>query len=476
MAYRFHDYWIAETLRLRESLWGPLEDSSEAGQARIGSGPFSSRVLERARLLATREGLDKILAHWRQAATLMLWAFAAAAIVTGAIAASATLGGGDRPVNLAMAVSGLLGLNLLTLFLWIVSFGLRAGESSSLLADLWLRLTKSLARGPDAALAPRALLEIIARQKASRWSAGIMSHGWWALALLSAVVMLVLLLALRRYQFQWETTLLSPDTYVAIVQSLGWLPSLLGFAQPGPDIVRMSDGQHVLPEAVHALWSSWLLGVITVYGLLPRIALLALSWIMVRKRMRNLSIDPSLPGIAELHERLMPTSINTGIDALAPAILPAHAAGPARVAEAGATCILGIEIPDDLEWPPFAVPGHVHNIGIIESREDRRTALEMLRRHPPERLLVYCDGRQTPDRGTLALLAEFRGLSAAVCVGVVPEHDGATRRMQWQQALLNAGFDAEALCFAPGSGAEWINTTAPSAHADAAPVRPGGAT
>src|SRR5690606_2720507 len=271
MAYRFHDYWIAETLRLRESLWGPLDDASEAGQARVLKGPFSTRVLERAHLLAKREGLDEIVARWRQAATLLLWVFAAAALLAGALAASATLGSGDRPVNLAMAVGGLLGLNLLTLFLWLISFGLRAGESGSLLADLWLRLTKWLARGPDAALVPRALLELIARQKASRWSAGLISHGWWALAILSSLATLIVLLALRRYQFQWETTLLSPDTYVAIVQGLGWLPSIFGFGQPDAELVRLSDGQHVLPESVHALWSSWLLGAITVYVVLPRI-------------------------------------------------------------------------------------------------------------------------------------------------------------------------------------------------------------
>src|SRR5690606_23042223 len=188
-----------------------------------------------------------------------------------------------------------------------------------------------------------------------------------------------------------------------------------------------------------------------------------------------INLDASLPGIAELHERLMPTSINTGIDTPAPMPTSTRAAGPALVGEAGAFCIVGIELPDDLDWPPFPLQDQVHNLGIIESREERRAALDMLRRHPPERLLAYCDSRQTPDRGTLALLVEFRNLSSTMCVGIIPEHDGATRRTQWQQALLSAGCDAEALCFAPGSGALWLSeATALSARPAALPDRSGG--
>ena len=271
MTYSFDDHWITETLRLRESLWGPLEDSAEAGRARVEGGTFNQRLLTRSRMLARREGLDETLKRWRQAARLMLLLFAAAALVAGFCAAAGALGRGGS-VNLALALTALLGLNTVTFLLWLLSFGMRTGASGSLLANAWLKLTHKLARGPDAALLPRALLELLSRQHLQRWSAGLLSHGLWLLALIAALLTLLALLATRRYTFQWETTLLSPDAFVHIVHALGLLPSLLGFAQPSAEIIRMSDGQNELPEAAHALWSAWLIGVVVVYGLLPRLA------------------------------------------------------------------------------------------------------------------------------------------------------------------------------------------------------------
>lgn len=158
MSQRFFEHWITETLRLRESLWGPLEDSAEAGLARAGNGSFPERVAHRARLLAQREGLDTVVQRWRQAARIVLISFMVLAVLAGATAAAGALGNGTRPVNLAMAIMGLLGLNLLTLVLWGLSFGMRGGDTGSLLADAWLNLTRKLARGPDAALAPERYL------------------------------------------------------------------------------------------------------------------------------------------------------------------------------------------------------------------------------------------------------------------------------------------------------------------------------
>src|SRR3546814_8950143 len=45
----------------------------------------------------------------------------------------------------------------------------------------------------------------------------------------SMLVTLLALLSARRYQFNWETTLLSPDAFVSITSWLGGLPGLLGF-------------------------------------------------------------------------------------------------------------------------------------------------------------------------------------------------------------------------------------------------------
>src|SRR5690606_826914 len=112
----------------------------------------------------------------------------------------------------------------------------------------------------DAALAPRALIEVLGRNGALRWVLGSVSHGVWTSAFLSLLVTLLAMLSVRRYGFNWETTLLSSDTLVHLTTALGWLPAQLGFATPSSEVIRASNGLQVLPDSAQALWSGWLIG------------------------------------------------------------------------------------------------------------------------------------------------------------------------------------------------------------------------
>lgn len=456
MTYRFDDFWLAETLRLREALWGPLEDSTEAGRARAQGGDFSARVLIRARLIAAREGLDTALARWRRIARLAGVLFIAGALLAGIAAAGTALGDGGRPVNIALALATLLGLNAVTFLFWLASFGMPGNGAGSLLADAWLKLTKRLARGPDAALLPRALLELLARRQMTRWSAGVISHGLWVLAMMSALVALLMLLSARRYSFQWETTLLSPDVFVSLVHGLGALPALLGFPHPDAELVRASGDAGNLPEYAHALWSTWLIGTVAVYGLLPRTIALLVSWIVVKRRTAGLSIDAALPGIAELHERLMPPSMAAGIDAPPPPAIQTALQPPRLHATVVLRGVVGIELPQDIAWPPAGLQPGTGDFGIVDTREERRRLLDTLRLQPAQRLLVCCDARQTPDRGTVALLSELASLADAVQVALLPETGAATRSSQWRRQLLQAGFTPDQLPASASAALEWL--------------------
>ena len=87
---------------------------------------------------------------------------------------------------------------------------------------------KNFARDAKAAQLAPALLLLLQRQKLNRWALGVLVNGLWLLAMLSALVMLLMLMATRRYGFVWETTLLGADTFVAMTQALGALPRLAG--------------------------------------------------------------------------------------------------------------------------------------------------------------------------------------------------------------------------------------------------------
>ncbi|MDN5844599.1 MAG: DUF2868 domain-containing protein, partial [Alcaligenaceae bacterium] len=214
----FRTLWQAEAIRLRETHWGPLEDTAELRRAGRPGLDLSGRIALRAELLATRDGLAAHLAHWRQGARLAAVVLLIIAALAGAGAAWGALGSGQQPVNLARALLALLGLHAVTFLLWLLSCWPGAAPASGL-SQAWLWLTRKLVRGPDAALASQALTGLLARARAWRATLGGISHSAWTVAFISALLALLLLLSTRRYTFQWETTLLSPESFVALAHA-----------------------------------------------------------------------------------------------------------------------------------------------------------------------------------------------------------------------------------------------------------------
>ena len=440
--HTLRNHWLAETIRLREAHWGPLSDSQEVRLASTAPTDLGGRILLRARLLAERTGLAKAADRWHHGARLTLLIAALLALLAGAGAAITALGDGLRPVNIMWAAGGLLGLHALTFLLWLASLALRSKQSAGL-GQIWLWATRKLARGPDAALAPQALTGLLARQGILRWLLGGVSHGLWLLALLASLVTLLLLLSTRRYGFAWETTILSPETFVSLTHGLGQLPSLLGFAMPDAATIRSSDGLQVQTTAAQTLWSSWLTGLIVVYGIVPRLAGLLICLLKARSACQHLRIDPSLPGHASLRARLMPSTQTLAPDADQPVrAAPRIHAAPTTIT--GDAVLTAVELPADLSWPPSDLPANIQTTAVLDSREQRHALLDALRLHTPARLLVACDARQTPDRGTLALIVELAALAGATKIWLQASEQ-STRTSAWLQRLQDTGLTADAI-------------------------------
>ena len=58
--------------------------------------------------------------------------------------------------------------------------------------------------------------------------------------MLSALTLMLLLMATRRYGFVWETTILSADVFVSATHALGVVPGWLGFSGPTEAMIRAS--------------------------------------------------------------------------------------------------------------------------------------------------------------------------------------------------------------------------------------------
>jgi hypothetical protein len=458
------DLWLAETVRLREEHWGPLEDQDAARQARRADVPLEDRVLLRARLVARREHLDQRVKDWRRGAAFAAALLLVASLLAGAAAAWGALGDGTRVVNIVWAVGALLGLHALTFLLWLASFVAGSAFLGAGLGRAWLWLTRKLARGPDAALAPQALLALLARAGASRWLFGAISHLVWLAALSAALVTMLAVLSTARYRFAWATTLLAPDTFVDLTRTLGWLPARLGFAMPGVDMVRLSDGVHALPPEAQAQWAWWLIGVVVVYGLLPRLIAWIASVLCLRRALQGLRVDMALPGYAALRTRLQPAAESLQQEGAAPIPDPAHAARIASdaIPPTGDQAVLaGLELPGDMQWPPSDVPAPVRVAGNLDSREQRHALLDALASAPARRLLIACDARQTPDRGTLALIADLAGKAAQTRVWLLtgqPAARAGDRTGAWRAKLIETGMTAEAVMRDGDEALRWLGS------------------
>ncbi|MGE1174417.1 DUF2868 domain-containing protein [Pseudomonas sp. BW7P1] len=426
--------WLTETVRLREEHAGPLDDPEANRLARAAGGDLSGRIQRRALWLAERDGLTSALRHWLQGARLALVLLAILAGLSGAGLAFAALG--QTPVNVFWALGSLLGLNLILLLSWALGL-IFAGEHGATLGRLWLWLSEKLARDAKAAQLAPALLLMLQRQKLNRWALGTLVNGLWLLAMVSALVLLLTLMATRRYGFVWETTILSADTFIDMTRALGALPALLGFNVPTVDMIRASGDTALNIESARQAWATWLVGVLVVYGVLPRLLLALLCFWRWSRGKAALRLDLNLPGYAQLRERLMPTSERLGVTDPEPAHLHRVESAVGELASDGAL-LVAIELDDQHPWPP-ALPKNVGNAGILDSRESRNKLLEQLSRFPPARLAIACDPRRSPDRGSLALIAELARNAAATRIWLLQAPPGqaldAERLGDWHVAL-----------------------------------------
>ena len=448
---RLDRLWLTEAIRLREEQAGELEDNEANRRARAGGGSLAERIQARALLLAERDGQLRALRQWLQGARLALAALLLLAVLSGIGLAVAALGDGQRPVNVFWALGSVLGLHLLLLLGRILGL-LLARDNAGALGRLWLWLSGKLARDARAAQLAPALLLLLQRQRLSRWGLGVLVHGLWLLALLAALLSLLALLATRRYGFVWESTILGSDTFIALTRGLGALPALLGFGLPDTELIRASGASALASEAARHTWAGWLLGVLLVYGLLPRLLLMLLCLWRWRRGCAALRLDLGLPGYGLLRERLQPGSERLGICDAAPARLQQAQTGPGPAQSQGAL-LVAVELDDHRPWPPTLPPG-IDDAGVIDSREQRQRLLEQLSRFPPARLAIACDPRRSPDRGSLALLGELSRCAGATRIWLLPPPPGESldceRLGDWHSALEQlhlAHSDSAPLCW-----------------------------
>ena len=464
-ASRFEALWLAETIRLQEleGHSGPLAISgTDQLPASMQEDNLEQWLLLRAQRHAQAQGLQSRIQAWTHSARLLLLVLLCLSLVSGVGAAFGFFGSDVRSVNVIWTLIGLIGVHFLALLLWLFGGRLSGGSLGRLwfwASAHWPRGSQQRDFGTEAKLA-RALARLTQANGLGQWTLSSITHSAWLLALLASLVTMLLALSLRNYSFVIETTILSEGVFTDFVVGFGYLPSLLGFAIPDAAMISSALSGDVLAqsEVARRAWASWLSGGLIVYAILPRFLVWFVSilrFVVLRSRLR---LDLSAPGFAE-HAR-HPGASRGIVDAASTPPTQLQIAAQHRVQGQG-SALLGLELGKPLQWPPLELSpssvGHLFT-EIVESREQRREVLKTLSARPPKALLVACDARLSPDRGSLHYLVELSNCASELRIWLpqVSGQGASARLALWQESLAGIGLAPAAIMTVDVDALAWV--------------------
>lgn len=461
----FEAAWLTEAVRLRELAEG---DAVAFFDDLPGTEPAQQQrwLQQRASHIADVEGLAPRVQGWRRNARLVFAVLLVLAVLGGGSAALGFFGAQNREINVLWTLLGLIGIHLAALLLWLFMLVSQRGSGGGTLGRLWLWLVEHLPQRPAKAAGPdyvmQALSAIMTRSGLGQWWLSAVTHSLWLLALLTTLLVMLLSLSLRSYGFVLETTILSPTVFTEFVQGFGWLPSRLGFAVPDPAMITAAlDPAVSQSEATRRAWSSWLAGGLVVYAILPRLLVWALTLLRIGMLNKSLQPDLALPGYGDLLCRATQSRQDPGIVDAAPGPYSSLRLAPPHRVPGGVALLVGLELHADISWPPLSLSATKTSFRVgevVDTREQRRAVLAELKSTPVTRLLVACDMRVSPDRGSLSWLVDLSALVGEIAVWLLDGGaDAAAREQVWRDSLTAIGLPETHILTVPVAAVDWLS-------------------
>lgn len=437
----FEGRLLAETIRIYEGrARNSLDDETANAAGRARDGTLEEKIVCRAWAHPLTPKLLAALARFRWALKFICALALALAFSAGLATAHAALTApGGRPVAFYWALLALLGLATLTLLAWIaLSFMGRWSFKLPSLGGATLGITRRFVGWYDhrssQTLAIQGLSEVLSQGVIGRWSLSAISHGLWGGFLSGALTMAVLILSARQVAFGWETTILSEAIYIPVTKALAALPEWIGFPTPTLAEITSSrwDGQGPANTEAAGAWAGLLIGSLLLYGLAPRFFFFAFSLVALKRALRGFRLDLMRPEYLRLRETLMPSHLlekhvaADGTASLSQALPPAPLPEATR---AGPFALLGLEIDvSQSRWPPDLKSLSCLDLGVVDSREDRKRVLAELSSSSPSLLLVAVSLLSTPDRGFFNTLKELQTNGDAPIILLLSDGESLARR------------------------------------------------
>lgn len=332
-----------------------------------------------------------------------------------------------RGVNFFLLLVGVLGMNTLMLVLWLLSLLWRGAVRLPFQPMSW-RLGKD-----EIGLAAARLFTEEWQQPSARWRVGAVSHGLWLATLGGMLAAVLLLLLVRQYTFNWESTLLGGHTLAAAVGALSKLPALLGFPVPDADAVWQGRVHGKVDDA--RAWAGLLVGSVMVYGILPRLA----AWLVCRMMAKR--AKQGLPLAQPYYQNLMKQWHTRVVDADTQQENVAVARPKIRIGDADKWAVMLDGAWPDNTWFAHVLGQNWSDGGVVASR-DELAGLETRLQAGKVQLLIGVRAHTVPDRGALrrlVRLADAAAGGAVVQLLLEPQaavSDGLEEVLtHWRQAL-----------------------------------------
>lgn len=225
--------------------------------------PPAEKLHKRARLIDADGTLAQTLAHSAQKIRLLRRAWLLMLLVSGFTAAVGVLAG--TQLNFFYVLVSVLGMNSLMILVWAATLFFKGGTWRSFLPWRAVR-----GRSP-VALGIAQLYAESAEKPEARWYFGAFAHAGWLAALAGILLGLVLMLSVRQYAFNWESTLFSDTFFIRLVGFLSWLPEKTGWQMPAA--ADVAAARNTADSAAAGAWARLLIASVAVYGILPRLIL-----------------------------------------------------------------------------------------------------------------------------------------------------------------------------------------------------------
>ncbi len=382
--------------------------SDMEGQAKAGFkyADFMQQLITRANQLIRDNRLEEIIIKPRNQFRKAFYISLIVASVFGGLATAHAVNE-LHTLNIYWLLAVLLGFNVLSLVLW--GFGITMNIpslSSGVAAQLasWWSF-RDQKKNTMESIAGHAWWENHLTGRIGKWRISVFTHQFWLVYLTAGTVLLLLLMLAKQYNFIWGTTLLAEQSLPRLTASLGKPLMLVGLKIPDSQQVSMSRmGIGRQDAETRSAWARFLIGVLLIYGVLPRLLLFAVSLIMLRWSERQFKPDLYLPYYIDLRQRLMTRkerSVIIDADLLANEQSAEVAEAPINHTVPEYTYAVGIELDHQASWP------HSTSCDLnIVDQKTREEAIEWVKTINGS-LLIGVAAYRLPDRGVQRIVKDL---------------------------------------------------------------------